>query len=222
VAAELLEASVDDVRCEIVDGGGAPEARFHVAGVPAVYVGWTEVAEATHRDERADELVCGEAHNIGENTAFPSGTHVAVVEVDTETGHVGVVRFVGVDDCGIRVNPMIVEGQLHGGVVSGISQALGEEMRYDADGNPLTTNFADYGIATADLLPELELESSETATSFNALRAKGVGEAGGVGSVGAIHNAVVDAVRHLGIDHIELPCTPQRVWRAIGQAATPK
>lgn len=220
IAAALLEASAADVQCEIVDREGAPEARFHVAGVPAVSVGWAEVAEATHRNDNADELVCGETHNLGENTAFPSGTHVAVVEVDTETGHVELVRFVGVDDCGVRVNPTIVEGQLHGGVASGVSQVLGEEMRYDTDGNPLTTNFADYGLATADLFPPFELEVSETATSFNTLRAKGVGEAGGVGSVGALHNAVVDAVRHLGVEHIELPCTPQRVWRAIHNETT--
>ena len=215
VAADLLEASVADVQCEIVDAGDVPEARFHVAGVPAVYVGWPEVAAATHALNQADELVCGETHNLGDHTAFPSGTHIAVVEVDTDTGHVDLVRFVGVDDCGVRVNPMIVEGQLHGGIVSGISQVLGEDMRYDDDGNPLTTNFSDYGIATADVLPTIELVASETPTSFNALRAKGVGEAGGVGSVGAVHNAVVDAIRHLGVEHVELPCTPVRVWKAL-------
>ena len=215
VAADLLEASVDDVQCEVVDASGSPQARFHVAGVPAVYVGWPDVAAVTHAADQADELVCGESHNLGDNTAFPSGTHIAVVEVDVETGHVELVRFVGVDDCGVRVNPMIVEGQLHGGIVSGISQVLGEDMRYDDDGNPLTTNFADYGIATADLLPDIELAASETLTSFNELGAKGVGEAGGVGSVGAVHNAVVDAIRHLGVEHVELPCTPVRVWNAI-------
>ena len=99
--------------------------------------------------------------------------------------------------------------------MSGISQVLGEDMRYDDAGNPLTTNFADYGIATADLLPYIELAASETSTSFNELGAKGVGEAGGVGSVGAVHNAVVDAIRHLGVEHVELPCTPVRVWNAI-------
>lgn len=218
IAADILEASVADISCDVVDAGGTPEARFHVAGVPSVYVGWPEVAAATHDADGADELVCGETHNLGENTAFPSGCHVAVVEVDTETGKVELQRFVGVDDCGVRVNPMIVEGQLHGGIVSGISQVLGEEMRYDTDGNPLTTNFGDYAIASADMLPQFELIASETETSFNTLKAKGVGEAGGVGSVGAVHNAVVDAVRHLGVRHIELPCTPSRVWRAIEDA----
>ncbi|MFT7473983.1 MAG: carbon-monoxide dehydrogenase large subunit [Verrucomicrobiales bacterium] len=218
VAADLLEASVADISCEVVDVSGAPEARFHVAGVPSVYVGWPEVAEVVHDADSPgdpDELVCGETHNLGENTAFPSGTHIAVVEVDTDTGKVDLIRFIGVDDCGVRVNPMIVEGQLHGGMASGISQVLGEEMRYDDDGNPLTTNFGDYALATADVVPSFELIASETPTSFNTLRAKGVGEAGGVGSVGALHNAVVDAVRHLGVAHIELPCTPQRVWQAI-------
>ena len=219
VAADLLEASVDDIAMTIIEAGDALEARFHVVGVPSVSVGWPEVAESLHTADRADELVCGETHNLGENTAFPSGCYVAVVEVDTETGGVELQRFVGVDDCGVRINPMVVDGQLHGGIAAGISQALGEVMRYDADGNPLTTNFGDYGMITADQLPQFELQSSETPTSFNDLKAKGVGEAGTVGSVGAVHNAVVDAVRHLGVEHIELPLTPHRVWTALAEAS---
>jgi len=216
-AAELLEASATDVICTIDGSGTHPEARFHVAGVPAIYVGWPEVAAAVHAADTADELVCGETHNLGEQTAFPSGCHIAVVEVDTETGGVELVRFVGVDDCGVRVNPMIVEGQLHGGIVAGVGQVLGETMKYDIDGNPVTTTFLDYGIASIDLVPQLELHASQTRSSFNTLGAKGVGEAGGVGSVGAVHNAVVDAVNHLGVAHIELPCTPANVARSIWQ-----
>lgn len=219
-AAELLEASGDDIVSVVSSVDGSPQMRFHVAGVPTVYVSWPEVAASVHDDGRGEEFVCGETHNIGDNSAFPSGCQVAVVEVDTETGHVELVRFVSVDDCGVRVNPMIVEGQLHGGVVAGISQALGEEMRYDADGNPLTTSFMDYGMATSDVLPSFELHVSETTSSFNVFGAKGVGEAGGVGAVGAVHNAVVDAVRHLGVRHIELPCTPIRVWQSIEAAAS--
>lgn len=217
-AADLLEAAPADVVSVVVADSGSPEMRFHVAGVPSVYVGWSDVAAAVHDDGRAEEFVCGETHNIDDGSTFPSGCQIAVVEVDTETGHVELVRFVSVDDCGVRVNPMIVEGQLHGGIVAGISQALGEEMRYDADGNPLTTTFMDYGIATTDLLPSFELVASETTSSFNVFGAKGVGEAGGVGAVGAVHNAVVDAVRHLGVRHIELPVTPNRVWAAMNEA----
>ncbi len=218
VAAGLLEAAPEDVVCTIVDDGDDPTATFHVVGVPAVYVRWVDIAAEVARSETPDELVCGETHNVGDQTSFPSGTHVAVVEVDTETGFVRLVRFVGVDDVGNRVNPMIVEGQLHGGIASGISQVLGEEMRYDAEGNPLTTNFADYPIVTADQLPMFELHASVTPTSFNALGSKGVGESGTVGATPALHNAVIDAVGHLGVEHIELPCTPIRVWQAISTA----
>ncbi len=217
-AAGLLEAAATDVVCTIDDSDGTPSARFHVAGVPSIYVGWPEIADAVHEADQADALVCGETHNLGEDTAFPSGTQIAVVEVDTETGQVVLSRFVSVDDCGVRINPMIVEGQLHGGIAAGIGQALGEEMRYDADGNPLTTTFMDYALATTDMLPPFELVASETVSSFNVFGAKGVGEAGGVGAVGAVHNAVVDALGHLGVEHIELPCTPERVWRAVEAA----
>ena len=214
-AAGLLEAAVEDIELRIVEVDAAPHAAFHVAGVPSVSVGWSEIAEHVSRSERPDDLVCGETHNVGEHTTFPSGTHVAVVEVDTQTGHVSLLRFVGVDDVGVRVNPMIVEGQLHGGIASGISQVLGEEMRYDDDGNPLTTNFADYPLLAAAQVPLFELAVSETRSSFNDLAVKGVGESGIIGATPALHNAIVDAVRHLGVGHIELPCTPQRVWEAI-------
>lgn len=215
VAAGLLEAAAVDIVTSVVERDGAPHMQFHVAGVPAVAVGWSEVAAEVARSETPEELVCGETHNVGDNTSFPSGTHIAVVEVDTETGLVEISRFVGVDDAGVRVNPMIVDGQLHGGIASGLSQVLGEEMRYDADGNPLTTNFADYPIASADQMPMFELHAASTPSSFNSLAAKGVGESGPVGATPALHNAVIDAVSHLGVEHIELPCTPMRVWQAI-------
>lgn len=218
VAARLLEAAPEDVVCTVDGDGGEPAAHFHVVGVPSVWVGWVDVAAEVARSDAPDELVCGETHNVGDQTSFPSGSHVAVVEVDIETGFVRLIRFVGVDDVGNRVNPMVVEGQLHGGIASGISQVFGEEMRYDVDGNPLTTNFADYPIATADQLPMFELHPSVTSTSFNALGSKGVGESGTVGATPALHNAVIDAVSHLGVEHIELPCTPMRVWQAINDA----
>ncbi|MDW3177967.1 MAG: xanthine dehydrogenase family protein molybdopterin-binding subunit [Acidimicrobiia bacterium] len=218
VAARLLEAAPEDVVCTVDGDGGEPAAHFHVVGVPSVWVGWVDVAAEVARSDAPDELVCGETHNVGDQTSFPSGSHVAVVEVDIETGFVRLIRFVGVDDVGNRVNPMVVEGQLHGGIASGLSQVFGEEMRYDGDGNPLTTNFADYLIATADQLPMFELHPSVTSTSFNALGSKGVGESGTVGATPALHNAVIDAVSHLGVEHIELPCTPMRVWQAINDA----
>lgn len=217
VAAELLEAAVDDIEVSVVEGAVGPDARFHVAGVPSVSVGWREVATRVKASE-SDELVCGEVHDVGDGASFPSGAHVAVVEVDIETGKVVLRRFVGFDDVGVRINPMVVEGQLHGGIASGLSHVLGEEMRYDADGNPLTTNFADYPLATADQLPPFELHAAAVPTSFNSLGVKGVGESGTVGATPALHNAVVDAVLHLGVEHIELPCTPQRVWNAIQNA----
>jgi len=222
LAAQLLEASVEDIqlapaRAEPMPDGTGGCATFHVAGVPRRSLTWADLASHLQTEDR--ELSCGEVFDIGDNNSFPSGTHIAVVEIDPETGQVDVLRFVGVDDAGVRVNPMIVEGQLHGGIALGISQVLGEMMHYDEDGNPLTTGFADYAIATADMLPSFELTASETATSFNVLGVKGVGESGPVGAVGALHNAIVDALAPFGVEHLELPCTPERIWQAIRHRA---
>jgi carbon-monoxide dehydrogenase large subunit len=212
-AAELLEAAAADVVLDL-DGGA-----FHVVGTPARAVTWDRLV--TEAEGQGRELSCGDTFdNEGRNT-FPSGTHVAVVEVDRETGAVQLVRYVGVDDAGLRVNPMIVEGQLHGGIASGVSQALGEEMRYDAGGNVVTSTFLDYQIGTADQLPFFELEASAVATSFNPLGVKGVGESGTIGATPAVHNAVLDALRPYGVEHLDLPCTPLRVWDALRRAAGP-
>ena len=213
VAAQLLEADQADI---VVDRTGP--MRFHVAGVPAKSVGWAEVVQRMER-ETGHDMTCGDVHDVGDNNSFPSGCHIARVEVDRTTGEVRLCRFIGVDDVGVRVNPMIVEGQLHGGIVAGIGQVLGEVMRYDDDGNPLTTNLADYMIASIDIVPRFELIASETPTSFNALGVKGVGESGTVGAVPAMHNAIIDAVSFLGIEHIDLPCTPERIWNAIERAS---
>jgi len=131
---------------------------------------------------------------------------------------VRVLRFVAVDDCGRIVNPTIVEGQQHGGIVQGIAQALYEQVVHDDAGNPLTATFADYGIPSAAELPAIEVATVESRSPVNALGAKGIGQAGAIGSTIAVQNAVIDAVAHLGVRHIDLPLTPERVWRAIVDA----
>ncbi|MCP5028675.1 MAG: xanthine dehydrogenase family protein molybdopterin-binding subunit [Actinomycetia bacterium] len=209
LAADLLEAAVDDiVRASAGQG-------FHVVGTPARLISWADVAGATP----ADELTCGDFYDTEGRNTFPSGTHVAVVEVDTETGFVELKRLVGVDDAGTVVNPMIVAGQIHGGMASAVGQVLGEVMVYDDAGNPLTTTFVDYGLPTTDQLPSFEIEVSGTASSFNPLGFKGIGESGVVGATPAVQNAIVDAVAHLGVHHIDLPCTPDRVWAAIQEGS---
>jgi carbon-monoxide dehydrogenase large subunit len=145
---------------------------------------------------------------------FPFGAHLAVVELDTETGSARVTRLVAVDDAGTIVNPLLAEGQLHGGLAQGIAEALFEEMRFDDRGNPLTTNLADYLIVTAAELPSFELHPIETPTDVNPLGAKGIGEAGTIGAVAAVRNAVYDA---LG-EHLDPPLTPERIWRRLDAA----
>ena len=138
-----------------------------------------------------------------------------MVEVDTETGRVRHVRHVACDDAGRVINPLILEGQVHGGVAQGAAQALLEEVRYDDDGNPITSNLADYGMISAAELPSFEVIHMETPTPVNPLGAKGIGESGTIGSTPAVQSAVVDAVAHLGVRHIDMPATAERVWRAI-------
>jgi len=147
--------------------------------------------------------------------SFPFGAHVAVVEVDQETGGVRLKRLIAVDDCGVIVNPLLADGQVHGGLGAGAAQALLEEVRFDADGNPLTSNFADYAVISAAELPLFERVPMETPTPLNPIGAKGIGESGTVGATPAVQNAVIDALAHLGVTHIDMPCTPERVWRAI-------
>ncbi len=153
-----------------------------------------------------------------DDATFPFGAHVSVVEVDTETGRVRPVRHVAVDDCGRILNPLLVTGQQHGGIAQGMAQALWEEMEYDAAGNPVTATLADYGMPSAAELPSFETANTETPTFRNPLGAKGIGESGTIGSTPAVHNAVVDALAHLGVRHVAMPCTPQRVWQAVDAA----
>ncbi|HUP85170.1 MAG TPA: xanthine dehydrogenase family protein molybdopterin-binding subunit [Acidimicrobiales bacterium] len=210
LAAELLEANPDDVVLDRTAG------RFHVTGTPAVAKDWSDLATAASADGGAGLVVEHVFNSTG--ATFPSGSHVAVVEVDTDTGKVELVRMVAVDDAGRILNPLIAEGQVHGGLAQGAAQALLEEMAYDPDGNPMTGNFADYGFVSADVLPTFEIVHLETPTPLNELGAKGIGESGTIGATPAVQNAVIDALAHLGVRHIDMPCTAEKVWRAIQEA----
>jgi aerobic carbon-monoxide dehydrogenase large subunit len=203
-AAAQLEANAADL---VYD---KTRTAFNVAGDPDASVPLTELAE--------QERLLIRAVFTGPGATFPFGTHVAVVEVDTETGKPALLRMITVDDAGVVLNPLLAEGQRHGGIGQGAAQALVEEVVYDADGNPLTTSFADYPFVSATELPSFELVDSETPTSYNPLGAKGIGEAGSIGSTPAVQNAVVDAVAHLGVRHIDMPTTAQRIWQAIRAA----
>jgi carbon-monoxide dehydrogenase large subunit len=205
-AADMLEAAVDDVVHDT-------ESRsFHVAGTPARSIAWAEVAEAATAD--SNPLIGLSEFSQGGAT-FPFGAHLAVVEVDTETGQVTLRRLVACDDAGTLLNPLLAEGQVHGGLAQGAAQALLEEVRFDEYGTPLTANFGDYGIISATELPAFERFAQETPTHLNPLGAKGIGESGTIGATPAVHNAVCDALRPLGVDHIDMPCTAEKVWRAI-------
>ena len=207
LAADMMEASEADLELDIDRG------LWHVRGDPESGRNWADVAGHAG----PDGLVAA-VHFTEAQPTFPFGAHVAVAEVDTETGKVTLVRHVTVDDAGIVVNPVLTEGQRHGGIAQGAAQALLEEMVYDADGNPLTGTLADYAAITATELPSFELLVSETPTPVNPLGVKGIGEAGTIGATPAVQNAVIDAVSHLGVRHIDMPTTPGRVWAAIKEA----
>jgi carbon-monoxide dehydrogenase large subunit len=202
-AADLLEAAVDDVVLD--DGTG----RFHVAGTPSRTLTWADLAAD------GQEPLSADTDYIPKMPTFPFGAHVAVVEVDTETGHVRLRQLVAVDDAGKLINPLLAEGQVHGGIAQGVAQALLEEMIYDEDGQPRTTNFADYPVISAPELPSFDIVHMETPTWVNELGAKGVGESGTIGAIPATYNAVIDALSHLGIRHLETPLTPERIWSAL-------
>ncbi len=215
LAASLLEADVDDI---VTAPGG-----LAVAGVPARAVSWAELAAAAAEAADLPEgvpaggLAAETDFNQGE-TSYPFGAHVSVVEIDSQTGDTRVLRHVAVDDCGRILNPLLVTGQVHGGVATGISQALYEQAAYDSDGNPRNTNFADYAIPAAPELPRFETAHTQTPTPLNPLGAKGIGESGTIGSTPAVQSAVLDALAPLGIAHLDMPFTPQRVWKAISAA----
>src|SRR5690606_14891293 len=148
----------------------------------------------------------------------PFGTHIAVVEVQPETGEVEIVRYVSVDDCGVIMSPLLVTGQVHGGLAQGIGQALLEEMHYDSSGELITGTLNDYAVPRAHHFPEFETHHTETPTCLNPMGVKGIGEAATIGATPAVANAVIDALEPWGITHLDIPATPQRVWKAI-QAA---
>src|SRR3954451_18542992 len=203
-AAEVLEADVGDLEVDLAAAG------ISVRGTPGTSVTFAQLAEK-------EPLLVETRFEAGGPT-FPFGAHVAVVELDVESGKPELVRLVAVDDAGTIVNPLLAEGQRHGGFAQGVAQALLEEVLYDADGNPQTATLADYPFVSATELPSFELVEMATPTPMNPLGAKGIGEAGTIGSTPAVHNAVIDAVSHLGVRHIDMPCTPMRVWRAIQHA----
>jgi len=152
------------------------------------------------------------------NFVFPFGTHVCVVDVDGETGKVQVVRWVAVDDCGPAINPMLIDGQVHGGVTHGIGQALYEQVVYNAEGQLVTGTFVDYALPTAEEMPNFETDRTVTPSPSNSLGVKGIGEAGTIAATPAVVNAVIDALRHEGITYIDMPLTPLRVWQALEEA----
>ncbi|TAN30455.1 MAG: xanthine dehydrogenase family protein molybdopterin-binding subunit [Actinomycetota bacterium] len=206
-AAKYLEASEDDI--VLADGGLA------VAGVPSSSISFGELA--AFAENEGDPLVTS-LDFVQKGATFPFGSHVSVVEVDIETGEVTPLRHIAVDDCGRILNPMIVKGQQHGGIAQGMAQVLWEQFVYDEDGNPLTSTLAEYGMPSAAELPSFVTFNTETPTALNPLGAKGIGESGTIGSMPAVHNAVIDAISHLGIRHIDMPLTPEKVWRAIDSA----
>jgi aerobic carbon-monoxide dehydrogenase large subunit len=203
-AAGKLEASPADLRFS------AERSLFEVAGDPEASVPLASLAEGERLVVRTVFTQPG--------ATFPFGTHVAVVDVDTETGKVVLRRMVTVDDAGMVLNPLLAEGQRHGGIAQGAAQAFLEEVVYDPDGNPLTASFADYPFLSATEVPSFELADMQTPTSYNPLGAKGIGEAGTIGATPAVQNAVVDALAHLGVRHLDMPTSPQRVWQAIRTA----
>jgi carbon-monoxide dehydrogenase large subunit len=204
LAADLLEANPADI---VYD----PAVRsFHVIGSPDIALTLADVAAA-----QPGGCLDAVLRFDPSGGTCSSGAYLAVVEVDAETGAVTVVRFVAVDDAGVIVNPQLVAGQVHGGVVQGIGQALHEHVVYDEQGTLRTANFADYGLPTAAESPFIETSTIETPSPRNELGAKGVGESGPIGATPAVHNAVVDALAHLGVRHIDLPLTPENVWRAL-------
>ena len=205
-AADELEASPADL---VFDTG---RSAFAVVGDPDASVSLASLAATERLYVRAVFRAAG--------PTFPFGAHVAVVEVDTETGKVVLRRVVTVDDAGTVVNPLLAEGQRHGGIAQGAAQAFLEEVIYDADGNPMTASFADYAFVSAAEMPSFELADMATPTTYNPLGAKGIGEAATIGSTPAVQNAIIDAVAHLGVRHIDMPATPQRVWQELRAVTT--
>ena len=217
-AAHMLEASVDDIE---VDG-----AEYRVKGSPDKKKTIQEIAFALDlafdAPEGMEPYLDETAYYDTPNCTWPFGTHIAVVEVDEETGQVDLIRYVAVDDVGKKINPLIVDGQLHGGIAQGVGQALWEQAIYGEDGQLLSGSMMDYAVPRASWFPQIELDETVTPSPVNPIGVKGVGEAGAIASTAAVANAVIDALRPLGIRHLDMPYTPQRVWHAIQDAKEAK
>ena len=215
IAAHLLEAAAEDLE---LTGGS-----FRVKGSPTMEVALGAVAfeafSAHNLPDGMEPNLEASVHYDPPNFSFPFGTHIAVVELDTDTGQVRLNRYIAVDDCGNQVNPLIVEGQVHGGIVQGVAQAMWEEALYDDDGNLLTSTMIDYLVPAASELPSFETASTITPSTTNVLGVKGVGEAGTIGSAPAVMNAIVDALSPFGVTDLDMPATPERIWRAMAQAS---
>jgi carbon-monoxide dehydrogenase large subunit len=223
IATHLMEAAPEDL--ELEDGADAPagEKRWRVKGVPDRSLGVAELAKAAYSGANLPEgmepgLTAVYNFQPGGVTA-PFGTHLALVEIDRETGAVQIRKFLTVDDCGTIVSPQLVQGQVHGGIAQGIAQAVFEEVVYDAAGQLLTGSFVDYAIPAAVDLPLYETTHTHTPGAQNSLGIKGIGEAATIGSTPAVVNAVVDALSPLGIGDLDMPLTPEKVWRAMNRGS---
>jgi carbon-monoxide dehydrogenase large subunit len=213
-AAHMLEANVEDIE---IDG-----AEYRVKGSPDKKKTFQEIAFALDlafdTPEGMEPYLDETAYYDTPNCTWPFGTHIAVVEIDEETGVVDLVRYVAVDDVGNKINPMIVDGQLHGGIAQGVGQALWEGAIYSDEGQLLTGSMLDYALPKASRLPTFELGETVTPSPVNPLGVKGVGEAGAIASTAAVSNAVIDALSGLGVRHLDMPYTSQKVWSAIQSA----
>jgi aerobic carbon-monoxide dehydrogenase large subunit len=215
IAAAQLEAAEDDLEFE--------NGRFTVKGSPDKSVTIQDCAFAAYTDPPDGEEpgLEGVHYYDPPNMTYPFGTYVAVVEVDAGTGYWKVNKLVAVDDCGVRINPMVVEGQIHGGLAEGFAIANMQQITFDDDGNCIGSSFMDYLLPTAWETPKFETYETVTPSPHHPIGAKGVGESATVGSPAAYVNAVVDAVGHLGVTNVEMPVTPARVWEAIREAGGP-
>ncbi len=214
IAAHLLEADEDDIVFE--------DGKFFVKGSPDQSQTIQDIAlmanVAWNMPEGVEPGLEASAFFDPANFVFPFGTHIAVVEVDAETGEIDLQRYIAVDDCGPQINPMIVEGQVQGGIVQGIGQALWEGAVYDDNGQLLTSSMMDYALPKAEFFPNFEIDHTVTPTDVNPLGVKGIGETGTIGSTPAVYSAAMDALAALGVDKVDMPLTPERVWRAIQDA----
>jgi carbon-monoxide dehydrogenase large subunit len=215
-AAHMLEAHEEDIEYE--------GDRLEIKGAPDRFVTLEDVIGAaylaTDLPEGVEPGLAATHFFEPPNFTFPFGAHLCVVDIDPETGEPTLRRYVAVDDCGNVINPMIVDGQLHGGIAQGIAQALFEEAVYDRDGQLVTGTLMDYAVPKASYLPNYELHRMTTPTPVNPLGAKGIGEAGTIGSTPCVINAIVDALSPYGVRHLEMPARPEKIWRAMGSGAS--